>query len=238
MDLIPPELQDVAVLKRILFAAVHLPRDLPHYWSVVTQFASQGSPSGQSLQPESVKIAVKNLQSVNEKAFVTDKQLITEIHALCATPSCTTPLGIILVSPHTNRRLCGGKLLIQNDRPSHITVYTETCGTVIGTHYHKFCQHFRRGCSVRQFYGYSSEGSQSVTFYDPDWGEHEYFVSSSETAFELGMLRKFDAELLLGQMSYSQKAEIYNYCHGYPVPPKKCSTLEKEELPMRRFVLF
>jgi len=59
-----------------------------------------------------------------------------------------------------------------------------------------------------QYYGYSSEGSQSITFHDPDWEKLDYFVSSSETAFELCMLRKFDAELLLGQMSYSQKAEI------------------------------
>ncbi len=59
-------------------------------------------------------------------------------------------------------------------------------------------------------------------------------MSSSETAFELGMLMKFDAELLLGQISYNQKADIYNYCNRYPVHPKKCSTLEKEELP--RFV--
>jgi len=115
----------------------------------------------------------------------------------------------------------GGKLLIRNDRPSHIMVYTESYGTVVGTHYHKFCQHFQKGCGFRQYYGYSSEGSQSITFRDPDWEKHDYFVSSSETAFELCMLRKFDAELLLGQMSYSQKAEIYNYCNGYPVQPKK-----------------
>ena len=117
-----------------------------------------------------------------------------------------------------------------------VTSHTESYGTVVGTHYHKFCQHFRKGCGFRQYYGYSSEGSQSITFHDPDWEKHDYFVSSSETAFELCMLRKFDAELLLGQMSYSQKAEIYNYCNGYPVQPKKCSTLEKEELPWKRFV--
>jgi len=131
----------------------------------------------------------------------------------------------------------GGKLLIRNDRPSHIMVYTESYGTVVGTHYHKFCQHFRKGCGFRQCYGYSSEGSQSITFHDPDWEKHDYLVSSSEPAFELCMLRKFDAELLLGQMSYSQKAEIYNYCNGYPVQPKKCSTLEREELPRKRFVM-
>ena len=43
--------------------------------------------------------------------------------------------------------------------------------------------------------------------------------------------KKFDVELLLGQISYSQKADIYNLHNGYPVQPKRCSTLEKSELP-------
>ena len=34
-------------------------------------------------------------------------------------------------------------------------------------------------------------------------------ISSQETAFELNFPRKFDAELLIGQVSYSQKADIY-----------------------------
>lgn len=67
VDMMPPELQDLALLRQIPFAAVYLPRDFPNYWSEVTQFASQGS---QSLQPQSVKIAVDNLESVDEKAFL------------------------------------------------------------------------------------------------------------------------------------------------------------------------
>ena len=42
-----------------------------------------------------------------------------------------------------------------------------------------------------------------------------YFVSSRETGFEMSLLEKFDAELLLGQVSYNQRADIYNYYHGY-----------------------
>ena len=113
-------------------------------------------------------------------------------------------------------------------------VYTESFGTVVGTHYHKFCQNFRKGCIFRQYYGYSSQGSQSLVYYDDECIEHEYFVSTSGMAFEMTMLKRFDVELLLGQISYSQKAEIYNYSNGYPVHPKKCSTLEKEELPEQR----
>ena len=47
----------------------------------------------------------------------------------------------------------------------------------------------------------------------------------------MALLTKYDAEMLLGQISYSQKADIYNY--GYPVQPKSCSKLDKEELPVK-----
>lgn len=233
MDLLPPELQDVAILRRILFASAYLPRDLPDYWLAIARFASHG---GLSLESQSVKIAVENLKSINEKAFATDKQLSRELHELHTTPSNPRPLGIILVSSRTKCVLCGGKLLIRNDRGSHIMVYTESFGTVVGTHYHKFCQKFWNGCSYRQYYGYSSQGSQSVVYYDEDWMDHEYFISTSETAIEMTMLKKFDCELLLGQISYNQKAEIYNYSNGYPVHPKKCSTLKQHEMPEPRLV--
>lgn len=233
MDLLPPELHDVAILRRVLFAAVYLPRNLPDYWLAVTRFASLG---GSSLHHESVKVAVENLEIINEKAFATDQQLSREIHTLRSASSNPHPLGIVLVSSRSHCTLCGGKLLIRNDRGSHIVVYTESFGTVVGTHYHKFCQKFRNGCSYRQYYGYSSQGSQSLVCYDDDWMDHQYFVSTSETAIEMSMLKKFDGELLLGQISYSQKAEIYNYCNGYPVHPKKCTTLEAHDLPQPRSV--
>ena len=234
MDFLPPELHDVAVLRRVIFATVYLPKDLPQYWSVVAWFASYGSSKGKGLSPDTVKIAVENLCMINEKAFVNDKLLLQEVHSLCPTPLSSLPLGIVLISPRSTCPLCGSDLQIRNDRPSHITIYTESWGTVVGTHYHKICQRFRKGCAYRQYYGYSTSGNAtSAPTYDSDWEGHNYFISSSETAFELCMLRKFDSELLLGQISYSQEAEIYNYSNGYPVQPKKCTTLTKEELPIR-----
>ena len=35
------------------------------------------------------------------------------------------------------------------------------------------------------------------------------------------MLQKFDAELLIGQVSYKQKAEIYNVSNGYDTAKKE-----------------
>ena len=51
--------------------------------------------------------------------------------------------------------------------------------------------------------------------FDSDWDQLPYFVSTSKTAFSLMFLKQFEAELLLGQVSYLQKSTIYNYYHGY-----------------------
>ena len=227
MDLLPQEIQDLTVVRRIIFAVAYLPKDFPHYWSVVSESASRTCTSANDLQPDVVRLAVENLQFMNAKAFAVDKELAQEIHGFFSAPTAPHPLGIVLVSPNDTCRLCGSTLCVRNDRQSHITIYTY--GTVVGTHYNKYCQKFRKGCSFRQYYGYSSEGNQSVVFYDSQWPQHKYFVSSSETAFELEMLKKFNAELLIGQISYNQKAEIYNYFNGYPVQPKKCSQREADE---------
>ena len=56
-----------------------------------------------------------------------------------------------------------------------------------------------------------------------------YFLSTQETGFELSMLKKFDAELLIGQLSYKQKADIYNLTKGFDHTKKQCSTSETEK---------
>jgi hypothetical protein len=229
MDLLPAELQDLAILRRILFAAVYLPSEMPNYWDVITGFANNDVLK--PLQPHSVKLAVENLRVINESIFATDRDLSKEIHDLKTSSEAIYPLGVVLVSSQDICTSCGGKLLLRKDRPSHITVYTESFGTVNGSHYHKFCQHFRKGCTFKQFYGYTSGGSEPQAIYDSTWSDNQYFISSSETAFEISMLKKFDVELLLGQISYSQKTDIYNLHNGYPVQPKRCSTSDKSELP-------
>lgn len=233
MELLPSELQDLSLLRRLLFAVVYLPKDLPQYWFIVGKFVSQGADC--SLEPEKCRVAAENLKLMNEKAFVKDDELTDEIHQLHVTPEANMPLGIVLISPHTTCRFCNGKLLVRHDRPSTLTVYTESYGTIIGTHYHKYCQHFRKGCTFKQHYGYSTKSAEGKVMcsYDFDWEKQTYVISSAETAFELIMLKRYDVELLSGQLSYSQKAEIYNNINGYPVPFKQCTTLKKEELPAK-----
>ena len=148
-----------------------LPRDLPHYRSIVTEFIGiESEREGvKVLSPECVRVAVENLEVLNSAAFATEQELIKKIYEFSPQTLGSSPLGIILVSSHHQCSQCGGKLHVKGNRPSRLTVYTESFGTVTGTHYHKFCQNFRKGCAFRQYYGYHSEGSQSVTFYDSDW---------------------------------------------------------------------
>ena len=150
MDLLPVEFQDLSLLRRLLFAVTHLPKDLPQYWSVVEKFVSQGKVD--SFKPEKCRLVAENLQLLNERAFVTDKQLIGELHQLHTMTERNLPLGITLISSKSTCSVCGKNLLIRHDRPSTLTVYTETYGTVIGTSYHKYCQNFRN-CSSKQHYG-------------------------------------------------------------------------------------
>ena len=64
------------------------------------------------------------------------------------------------------------------------------------------------GLHVSPFY--SKEGDKSGVQYDAEWKTYKYFLSSQETGIELSMLQMFDVELLIGQVSYKQKADIYN----------------------------
>ena len=43
----------------------------------------------------------------------------------------------------------------------------------------------------------------------------------------MAMLKQFDTELLIGQISYKQKADIYNVSKGYDTAKKTCTTIER-----------
>ena len=80
--------------------------------------------------------------------------------------------------------------LVKADRPSRITVYSDSFGTVEGTHYRKFCKRFRVGCQFVQHYGHHSKSGTDI-YFDEDFKPLPYFVSTRETAFETTLLLKF-----------------------------------------------
>jgi hypothetical protein len=140
MDLAASVVKDVSVLRRMLFATMHLPRDMPNYWETITFFSMQGNESVTAAQ---VKILMENLQALNDQAFSQDSMLIKE---LMSTEHAATkqPLGVVLVSTKEKCRSCGGRLQLRADRPSTVTLYTEHLGTVPATHYHRLCANKRK----------------------------------------------------------------------------------------------
>ena len=66
-------------------------------------------------------------------------------------------------------------------------------------------------------------------FYDANWMTLPCFLSSQETGFEMKMLSDFDVELLIGQISYKQKSDIYNISKGYDTTRKICTTIDPDQ---------
>ena len=214
MELVAEKIPQVSVLRRLLFACSYLPSSCPNYWEIISQFATEGSSC--VLDPATAKLLMDNVQILNSRAFARDGELEQEIIAM--KDGTHQPLGVILISPNCVCLQCGGKLLARRDRFSKVTLYTESMGTVPAKHFYKYCQ---KGCSFTQHYGYYSINDAQGVFYNNDWSKLQYFVSSQETAFELSMLHKFDAELLIGQLSYKQRADIYNFSKGYETSRKE-----------------
>ena len=100
---------------------------------------------------------------------------------------------------------------LRKDRNTLVTIYDARLGTIPGTHFHKICQN--HSCKVVQYYGYYTIESHVV--FNSGWESLEYFSSSRDTFFSLNILQQADAHLLIGQLSFKQQAEIYNYGHKY-----------------------
>ena len=165
-----------------------------------------------SLSCDTTLQLVDNLKALDGAAFSSDLQLTKEIMTMERQGS-DAKLGIVLISMNDKCCKCESKLYIRADRPATITVYDDALGTLPGTHYTRYYR--RKGCSFQQHYGYHTIGESNEVRYDVDWATHEYFLSTRETAISVEMLRRLDKEILIGQLSYKQRADIYNNVHGY-----------------------
>ena len=149
----------VSVVRRLVFASAVLPVDCPHYWDIVSSFASKADFSSatqnQSLTSEKAKTFIENLKYLEPETFTCESDLYKELHSFLGHKR--EPLGIVLVSPNNKCRLCGSTLLVKADRPSKVTIYSNTFGTVESTHYRKVCKRFRSCCPFVQHYGYYSK---------------------------------------------------------------------------------
>lgn len=201
--------QDVSVLRRLLFAVAFLSPELPMFWATVVEFATAGKVSKCSVTPDQVRALTENIQALNAAAFETDHALQKELIFLHLPGK--KPLGIPLISPSSSCLLCGCQLQLRKDRHAPIVIYDAKYGTIPGAHFHKFCP--KRTCSFTQYYGYYSTQNQII--FNSDWSSLPFFISSRDTAFSLDILKQLDANIMIGQISFKQQAEIYNYMHGY-----------------------
>lgn len=230
---------DISVLRRLSFAASFLHKDLPNYWELVAKFSFAKSSGCDIPSIDKVKLFVENLKYIDECAFNTDNDLLRELMKLEGFQGKS--LGIVLISTNNKCKLCGGNLLVRADRPSFPVVYSDDIGTANGTHFRKYCQNSWKGCSFTQFYGFHTDGSDSEVIYDDNYHQLPYFLSTHMTAFQTKLLTNLTAEILLGQVSYRQRADIYNYVHGCDKKRKDSvkavpSDLEKNAVDYDRYV--
>lgn len=115
-----------SVLCRLLFAKSVLPDDTPKLWKILAQFSTYGSTT--SLSPSQVELVAENLTFADQNCLSTDDSLQRELVSMPFEKS--DQLGVVLVSSKKICMSCNAKLLVWADRPSNITLYTESHGTL------------------------------------------------------------------------------------------------------------
>lgn len=213
-----------AVQRRLIFATQYLPHDLPNYWEIIARFSSQLNTEESCITPEAARLAMENMQALNADAFIYDTDLTNELLQI----ECTVtklPLGIPLMPNQTHCVICEGKLLLRGDRASRISLYTESLGTA-QQHIFTSIVKTTEKCKFVQYYGYHKNGRENSQ-YSSNWNELPYFILSQETGFEMKFLKHFDVELLIGQLSYKQRTDIYNVTKGYDTTTKVVRTNQR-----------
>lgn len=210
-----PREQKLSSIRRLAFAAKHLPEELPRFWEHVATFANESVSSESAKIPKitskEAQLCVENLMELDSEVFANDETLFRE---LCQwSTKANNPFGCVLISKNRTCKVCREKLLLKaRDSVRKIVVYDDERGTYIGCHYIKYCR--SQTCKFRQYYGkHTTDGVEQ--YYDEDWMDNKFFLSTQQTAFTLRFLKNFDIELLIGQISYNQKANIYNAVHHY-----------------------
>lgn len=215
-----------SLLRRLIFASTHLPEELPRFWEQVAWFANLGlSPQSSeevTVSSQDAQLCMDNLMELDPEVFKNDNTMFFE---LCqSSTDANNPLGCVLISKNSTCRVCGATLLLKKrESVRKVVVYDLESGTHIGCHYIKFYRN--RTCQFRQYYDKHTTNGMNL-YYDPDWMDNDFLLSTHQTAFKMHFLKSYDVELLVGQISYNQKASIYNAIHGYDRNVKKSRNFE------------
>ena len=71
LGIVAKYIQEVSVLRRLLFAVVFLNPEMPMFWGVVVEFATAGKLSKKAITSDEAKMLVENIQAMNPAAFET-----------------------------------------------------------------------------------------------------------------------------------------------------------------------
>lgn len=98
-------INDVSVLRRLLFAVIHLPQDLPNLWGVAVEFATNGKESRDAINAQQAQLFMENMRSLDVTAFSTDRHLLqdlVEFQVLTHGSPCSVTLGALWISMAAN----------------------------------------------------------------------------------------------------------------------------------------
>ena len=176
-----------SICRRLLYICQHLPLGLPKYWEHVSKFVNLNSTNEESITGEGCQLCFDNMTSLDCAVLQSEDAMFKE---LCDyTNSNNLPLGYVLISRNNKCRVCGHQLRVKSrgKEVAKVVVYDEINGTFMASHYTKFCS--GENCRFRQFYGkYTLTGSD--IHFDPDWSDYKYFLSTTETAFDIALLER------------------------------------------------
>ena len=199
------------MIYRGLYYFTHIPRAFPEFGNRLFAFATKGNKDAvkcDMVNAESFLALSSNLVSLYN--LTGNEDLWKEVHDASLTEGMFG-FGVVLLSEKGSCRLCSKQLTAKTSRVVNVVVYHETKGSFMGCRIPKVCSN--RSCNLIQHYGYYTIGESK--YYDEDWQQNDYLLSSGKTAFDLKLLRKFEVEILLGKLSFKEKADIYNEVHGY-----------------------
>lgn len=204
-------ISEYSAITRGLYYFSHIPRAFPDFGKRLFEFATNGNKDAvarETVNAESFFALSSNLVSLYNLTGKED--MWKDVHD-ASLEEGKFGLGVVLMSMKTNCRICNKELRAKTSRVVNVIVYHELRGSFMGCCIPKVCSN--RSCKLIQHYGYYSIGESR--FYDEDWHENDYLLSSGKTAFDMQLLRKFEVEILIGKLSFKEKADIYNEVNGY-----------------------
>ena len=116
--------------------------------------------------------------------------------------SSLMPLSLVLVSPNKSCQVYGEQLLIGKDRPSTLVIYDHVLGSI--PEHIVIVTAPIEGAILSSIMAIMSMEVHTMCF-----------MSTTETAFSTELLHKINGEVLIGQLSFKQCADLYNYFHQY-----------------------